>query len=293
MRSILFATLALAAMASAHADTSVEWPFRDCVGLICIDIALDDSAPQTVLLDTGNVNSTMVTDTAQKLGWKPEPILSEGKPIANIQRGGEHRIAIGAEKVPVKFLLLDRSLFGKNVPPADGTLAYSFFKDRRLEIDYPHHRIRVSPILEGDAKSAAPGTLELIKFGEHGPPIVVGSPFTIDGKPVHAQIDTCFTGSLVVYDTAVEKLEIKKAGDIEFFPFTDGGVDLWAGSKRRLGFADRILSSKAKIYFVGGGENPVHQPDGLFEATVGNALFAHSVVTLDFHAMTLDVKPAG
>jgi hypothetical protein len=31
----------------------------------------------------------------------------------------------------------------------------------------------------------------------------------------------------------------------------------------------------------------------LFEATVGNALFAHSIVTLDFHSMTIDVKPAG
>jgi len=44
--------------------------------------------------------------------------------------------------------------------------------------------------------------------------------------------------------------------------------------------------------FVGEGPNPVHQPDGLFEATAGNALFAHSVVTLDFHAMTIDVRTA-
>jgi hypothetical protein len=35
----------------------------------------------------------------------------------------------------------------------------------------------------------------------------------------------------------------------------------------------------------------VHQPDGLFEATVGNALFAHSVVTLDFHSMKVYIDP--
>jgi len=35
----------------------------------------------------------------------------------------------------------------------------------------------------------------------------------------------------------------------------------------------------------------VHQPDGLFEATVGNALFVHSVVTLDFHTMKVSVQP--
>jgi hypothetical protein len=61
----------------------------------------------------------------------------------------------------------------------------------------------------------------------------------------------------------------------------------------RLSFNQQDLSGgSTKIYFVGAGKNPVHQPDGLFEATVGNALFAHSVVTLDFHAMSLDVQPA-
>ena len=45
-----------------------------------------------------------------------------------------------------------------------------------------------------------------------------------------------------------------------------------------------------RIYFVGEGKNPVHHPDKLFEATVGNALFKGHVVTLDFHTMTFDVK---
>jgi hypothetical protein len=34
----------------------------------------------------------------------------------------------------------------------------------------------------------------------------------------------------------------------------------------------------------------VHQPDGLFEATVGNELFVNSVLTLDLHHMTFDVS---
>jgi hypothetical protein len=68
-------------------------------------------------------------------------------------------------------------------------------------------------------------------------------------------------------------------------------VNLLAGRSDSIGFGKRALASGAKtLYFVGEGSNPVHQPDGLFEATAGNALFAHSVVTLDFHAMTIDVR---
>ncbi|MFI4980230.1 MAG: hypothetical protein ACHQIO_07770 [Nevskiales bacterium] len=41
------------------------------------------------------------------------------------------------------------------------------------------------------------------------------------------------------------------------------------------------------IYFATPG---VHQPDGLFETTVGNELFVHSVLTLDLYHMTFDVS---
>ena len=66
-----------------------------------------------------------------------------------------------------------------------------------------------------------------------------------------------------------------------------------AASAHSMGFGKQIIAKSPTMYFVGDGKNPVHQPDGLFDGTVGNALFAHSVVTLDFHAMTLDVAPAG
>ena len=56
-------------------------------------------------------------------------------------------------------------------------------------------------------------------------------------------------------------------------------------------FARSVLASRtATVYFPAAGKNPVHQPDGLFEATVGNALFAHSVVTLDFKSMSVYVR---
>ncbi len=66
-----------------------------------------------------------------------------------------------------------------------------------------------------------------------------------------------------------------------------------ASTAGSLGFASRrLLGAYPTIYFAGHGRHPVHQPDDLFEANVGNPLFAHSVVTMDFHAVTLDVRLA-
>ena len=137
------------------------------------------------------------------------------------------------------------------------------------------------------------GSLKLIPFGDSGPPVVVASQLTVDGKNVRARIDTVFTGTLLVYDSALGLLGLAKGGAPELFRYTDGGVNLLAGTSASIGFGKRALAGGPKtLYFVGEGENPVHQPDGLFEATAGNALFAESVVTLDFHAMTIDVRPA-
>jgi hypothetical protein len=120
---------------------------------------------------------------------------------------------------------------------------------------------------------------------------VVGSQFTVNGKNVRAQVDTVFTGTMLVYDNALDTLGLHKEGVPELIRYTDGGVNLIAGRSDSIGFGKReLLSGAHTLYYVGEGTNPVHQPDGLFEATAGNALFAHSVVTLDFHAMTIDVR---
>jgi hypothetical protein len=109
-----------------------------------------------------------------------------------------------------------------------------------------------------------------------------------------AQYDTGFTGTLVVYDDAIERLGLRAAsahGSPEEFPYTDGGVTMNATKVGQITFASEVIMRRpATVYFPGPGKNLVHQPDGLFEATVGNALFAHSVVTLDFKSMTVYVR---
>jgi len=293
--ALLPAMPAQAAAADESPRFAATVPFHDCDGMICFQASIDGGAPHTLALDTGDIDSMMLADAAKTMQWQPKPVLSNGKPVPGFKDGGHHVLTLGATQLPVHFAVVGPASFGPVRLPADGTLAYTALKDRILQIDYPHHLLRISAPIASDAPAGhVPGTLQLIHFGHYGPPIVVGGPFDVDGHPVHAQIDTMYTGTMVIYDAALAKLGLHKQGTPKLFDFTDGGVEMLASTARSLGFdSHRLLGDKPAVYFAGHGKNPVHQPDGLFEATVGNPIFAHSVVTLDFHAMTLDVHPAG
>jgi hypothetical protein len=292
------AAIALLLACASHADAApkfvVDVPFKPCDGLICLDVSLDGAPPRTLMLDTGNAHSTLLADAARELGWTLAGTERDGKAVQGLWLGGEHRVGLGDDIASANFFVFERALLGQYVPPVDGSLAYDFFKDRVLEIDYARHRVRYTKPIATPVPEARPdnlGALKLINFGDHGPPVVVGTPFTVNGKNVRAQIDTVFTGTMLVYDSALDVLGVRKEGAPELFRYTDGGVNLLAGHSDSIGFGKHGLIGGAKtLYFAGDGPNPVHQPDGLFEATAGNALFAHSVVTLDFHAMTIDVR---
>jgi hypothetical protein len=290
--------VALAATSVAHAANAppfaADVPFKSCDGLICIDASLD-GVQRTLMLDTGNAHSTLIADVAKELTWTLEPVQRNGANVSGIWLGGEHRVTLGSVQAPTTFYVFDRAMLGEYKPPVDGSLTYDFFKDRVLEIDYPRHRLRISNVITTPPadRPAESGSLKLIPFGERGPPVVVASPFTVNGKIVHAQIDTVFTGTMLIYDSAVDMLGLHKEGAPELIRYTDGGVNMLAGHANSIGFGKHMLLGRSPtLYFVGEGKNPVHQPDGMFEATVGNALFANSVVTLDFHAMTIDVRSA-
>jgi hypothetical protein len=291
---LAFLSTALVRAADQPPRFAAEVPFQDCDGLICFRASIDGGAPRTLALDTGDIDSLMLTGAAKAMGWQPKPVLRNGKPLPGFLDGGRHVLALGKTRLAIHFGVAKPGDFGPARMPADGTLAYTAFKGRILQIDYPHHLLRISaPIATGAPVRHAAGTLQLIAFGHYGPPILVGAPFTVDGHPIHAQIDTMYTGTMVVYDAALAGLGLHKQGSPTLFDFTDGGVEMLAATARSLGFGNhRLLGPNPVVYFAGAGKNPVHQPDGLFEATVGNPLFAHSVVTMDFHAMTLDVRPA-
>jgi hypothetical protein len=297
MRGTIAVLIAVLTVTSVHAwgaeFPAAEVSFSPCDGMICVPVTLSDGKTHVMLLDTGNVNSWLSRKTAQSLGKTPEPIMSGDKTVQGIFRIGTETVALGGKSLSGRFLALDETASGALPNGVDGALAYTVFKDQIVEIDYPRRRLRV-----GDApltQSAAPGAaMKLVTFGSHGPPIVTIEGLGIEGRALTAQFDTCFTGTMVVYDDAVERLGLGAAsrrGRPQYFAYTDGGVTMNEAAFGRITFGTDVLANTpATIYFPAAGKNPVHQPDGLFEATVGNALFARSVVTLDFRSMTVHVR---
>ncbi len=282
-----------AVQASANGDV-VSVTFERCGGMICLPVTLADGTSHVLLLDTGNVNSWLLADTARTLGLELDPIEQDGQAVPGVFRLGVQSVSLQGQPRSGKFLAFDRKQAGELPPGVEGALAYTLFKDKVLQIDYAHLTVRVLDPQHADTARSA-SELKLITFGKKGPPIVVGSGFSVNGKAVSVQIDTCFTGTLVVYDAAAGELGLQSAaarGRPRYFPYTDGGINMQEAPAEKVAFgAYVLLRPPASVYFPGTGNNPVHQPDGLFEATAGNALFVHSVVTLDFRTMRIDVRP--
>ena len=289
----IVALLTATVPAVAQSDV-VNVTFVPCGGMICLPVTLADGKSHLLLLDTGNVSSWLVADTARTLGLGLEPIEQDGKAVPGVFHLGVQTVSLQGRELSGKFLALGREQAGELPAKVEGALAYTLFKEKVLQIDYPHHTVRVLDELPQSASRSA-SELRLITFGRHGPPIVVGSGFSVDGTAVSAQIDTCYTGTLPVYDRAIPELGLEGAaahGQVKYFPYTDGGVNMYEAAAQSVAFGSYVLARRpARVYFSAAGRNPVHQPDGLFEATVGNALFAHSVVTLDFHSMKVYVQP--
>jgi len=279
----------------AHADLAIAQepilattPMLECSGLPCVDVNISGTAHLKMLIDTGNQTSMLDKATAEKLGLPLKAALGpDGKPypgysiatVKNVQLGS---IALG----DMKFLVANfqPDIKSGTFPVADGTLTYTAFHDRILQLNYKESVIGVSEVLTTDARCPNfCGTVTHPTFGKNGPPIVVTTGFNLNGKPVTVQIDTLYTGSMLIYPTSVERLGLpaqENSAKKRNFPFTDGGVEMIEGRAATESFGTTILKQDATLYFA---TPKVHAPDGMFDGTVGHELFTGHVLTFDFH----------
>jgi len=201
--------------------------------------------------------------------------------------------AVTLRNVPTLALSLAQMVAQKQMPNVSGTLAYTAFKDRLLQIDFLNHKVRISePLTAPSPCSETCDKFSLITFGKKGPPIVVAQGFEINGKPVSAQIDTMYTGTMLIYTASIDKLKLTDA-DVnsqksETFPFTDGGVEMKSAPADKESFHGVTLGVSAPIVYFPTPD--VHEPDGLFDATVGLGLFYGMALTLDFHSNTFSLS---
>jgi hypothetical protein len=275
---------------------AAEVPLLECEGTPCIEAAVGEGKSLRLSIDTGNVNSVLDSKVTQTLGLKPTgSSQSAGAPEGMFQTVVP-ALRIGALKLENLAVLsadLSEMIRAKEMPRVDGILAYTAFQDRVLQLDFAAHVLRISePQPSGSCRGRC-DKIALITFGKEGPPIVVAQGFELNGEKVSAQVDTMFTGSMLIYSASVEKLSLKGAAqskDVRFFPLTDGGVNMKEAEAQKESFGDLTLSGeKARVYFP--TEN-VHEPDGLFDATVGMELFSGVVITLNFHDMTIGIEKA-
>jgi hypothetical protein len=284
------AVVFLAAFCCAQSPELRGGKMLECSGLPCVDATLASGKHLRLLIDTGDAQSILDTAVAKQLGLEVAPVNGQdGKPIPGYGKAMLAGVKIGDGTVgDVKVLVLDLSEAIKkdHMPAADGLITYTAFKDRLLQLDYVKHQLRFSDPLT--ANMSCPGTcgeITLPTFGKQGPPIVVATGFLVNQKPITAQIDTLFSGSLLIYPTSVDRLGLKSESQSpkkRFFPYTDDGVDMFEATAATEAFGAKTLAKDAPLYFAGPA---VHLPDGMFDATVGHTLFEHSVLNLDFHDM--------
>src|SRR6202161_1292021 len=238
---MLFVPLANAQRAAGVKFTT-EVPLLDCDGMPCVEARMGSGPNLKMGIDTGNVDSVLDASYAEAAGLKPTAPMPAGAP-SGMFRTTISSISVGNVKltnVATLALSLGEMISQNQMPHVDGTLAYTAFKDRILEIDFVGRKVRISEVLTVPAEcKGACDKISRIKFGNEGPPIVVADGFEINGKKVSAQIDTMYSGTLLVYTASIEKLQLAGAAKhtkSRNFPFTDGGVQMKEAPAEKEGF---------------------------------------------------------
>jgi hypothetical protein len=272
---------------------AADVPLVESDGLPCVNAVIGDGPELLFGIDTGNVNNALDTRVAKSAGLAVSAIPPPTP--AGYFRAVFPALRIGAVTLEGPHALVFD--FAANQMPTKiaGTLAYTAFKDRVVQIDFAAGRVRISAVLGAPAAMPAPSDrFSLVTFGRAGPPIVVARGFEINGRAVTAQVDTMYTGSLLIYTDSVARLglgDLAANGKPEFFALTDGGVNMRAAAARSESFHGIPLGGiHPKVYFPTPG---VHEPDGLFDATVGVALLQDAVLTLDFRDGMISVSRPG
>jgi hypothetical protein len=280
---------------AAHAPKFIaEVELLDCSGTPCVEARIGEGKPVKLGIDTGDVDSVLEKELADAAGLKPTKAMPPGAP-AGMFRTAVPVVHVGAaalHEVPTIAMSLTEMIGQNQMPQIAGTLAYTAFKDRILQLDFVNNKLRISELLTGPVPcSDTCDKFSLITFGKKGPPIVVAQGFEINGKAVAAQVDSMYTGTMVVYDASVDKLGLTDAAKterMEMFPFTDGGVNMRPAAAEKESFHGMALGVTAPVVYFATPD--VHQPDALFDATVGLGVFYGTVLTLNFRDMTISVS---
>jgi hypothetical protein len=282
----LFAGAASASGTEPTTNWAAEVPMLDCDGAPCVDAQFGQGPRGTAVIDSGDVASLVDLSDEKAVGF-------DGKEKAGPYDLAHPDVTVGGvvlKSVPAIAYKLQDNIAKGEMPHSRYLLAYPAFKDRIVQLDFIHHRVRISDVVTAQAPcSGACASLSTPTFGKAGPPIIVADGFSVNGRPITVQIDTVYTGNLLIYSASIEKLGLASAAgttSVEEFPFTDGGVKMRKAASRWIAFDGKPIARDTPLYFPTPG---VHEPDGMFDGTVGLVLMRDKIVTFDFHDKTISI----
>lgn len=288
---LCFSLMVVGAPMQAESPALHGTAMLSCSGMPCVDVELKNGKHLRMLIDLGDARSIVDSGTAKELGLtvdSTDVMGKGGQPISGFGKSTLEGARLGDASlgdVPVLVSDLASHVKKGQIPAADGVLSYTAFRDRLLQMDFKRHTVRVSkPLTATLACSGFCGDITLPTFGKQGPPILVTTGFSVNGKPLTAQIDTMYTGTMVIYPEAVAKLDLQAASGVnatQFFKYTDGGVSMREGKAHTEAFGSKVMVHNGALFF---STPQVREPDGLFDGTVGLGLLNGHVVNVDLHS---------
>ncbi len=273
---------------------TVDIPLLDCSGLPCVELSTGTGKTLRMLIDTAEVNAYIDLKTAQSLGVDLQSLKgSDGGDINQVKQTVVPGARLG--DLPLgdfPFMVIDTTAQpgkpGQNPQPlpADGALTYGAFKNRLLQIDARNRLVRISePQANAQPCPHDCSPLTVKHFGNWGPVTLTTEGFSVNGQPLDVQLDTLFSGTMLIYPGSVEKLDLKKQSKAkrkEEFPYTQGGIKLARADDGVIAFRTIPLLENGPLYFTTRDSN---LPTLKFDATVGMGVLGRAVVTFDFKGM--------
>jgi hypothetical protein len=288
---ILILGISVAIPARAESPALHGGALLSCSGLPCAEIALKNGKRLRMLVDLGDANTMVDSAVAKDLGLTAVAASAadtdrnanadQGTAVLEDVRLGD--ASLGDIKVSVADLA--SSIQKNKMPQVDGVLGFIAFHDRLVQIDYKRQKVQVSEPLTADVKCPSfCGDITMPEFAKDDPPVLVTTRFAVNGKPVAAQIDTLYMGTMSIYPAAVTKLNLQTESGVnatQFFKYTDGGVSMREGHARNEAFGSKTLGHNAALFFA---TPQVHAPDAALDGTVGAGLLYGHVVYIDLHS---------
>lgn len=290
----------LAAQSVAAQPPMHEVPLLNCSGLPCVELTSSKVNVLRLVIDLASVHGYINLDAARSRNLPLTPLQSaDGKGISAVQQtvvpGAKlGNVVLGDFPFMVMDISADQTGKKKDVWfPADGALAFGSFDNRRIQLDWNKHVLRISDPLPDNVPCPRDcRDLKSQPFVPYGPRTLVAQGFEIQGKPVTAQIDTLFGGTMLLYPNAtgfIDQSNLERSKHKQEFPFAQGGLKLTQAQTVDYTFDKDPVLNDASVY-LWPDKGPT-APDATFNATVGSGLLSRDLFTFDFKSWKIWMEP--